>query len=366
MRRWLRQHSFSNHLARTPRLLLLHCISNRRYTVSAWRPYEGGKIVSTAIAAVDPAVAQKLEPMLLIRAFEERSASLRESGQSGSMCTAVGQEASAVGVVSQLLPQDLILTNHRSAGHLLARGADPGRMFAEIMGKSTGYCKGRSGSLHISAKELGVILTSTIVGGELSLAPGVGLSLSMSETDAIVVCFFGDGAATEGIFHEALNLAAVWGLPILFVCENNQWQAFVHRKETMLGDHVSEWAKPYGMEAVTVDGTDVDAVAEAARRAVDYVRTMRQPYFLETYMYRLRGHMEPDDQAYVDPAELAHWKQRDPITTYQSALLQRGSIDAEQLDELRDRVASRIDAATEFAVSSPYPTFDEMTADVYA
>jgi acetoin:2,6-dichlorophenolindophenol oxidoreductase subunit alpha len=229
-------------------------------------------IVSTVMSAVDPAVARKLEPMLLIRAFEERSASLRESGQSGSMCTSVGQEASAVGVVSQLLPQDLILTNHRSAGHLLARGAEPGRMFAEIMGKSTGYCKGRSGSLHISARELGVILTSTIVGGELSLAPGVGLSLSMSETDAIVVCFFGDGAATEGVFHEALNLAAVWGLPILFVCENNQWQAFVHRKETMLGDHVSEWAKPYGMEAVTVDGTDVDAVAEAARRAVDYVR----------------------------------------------------------------------------------------------
>src|SRR5207253_8184741 len=121
---------------------------------------------------------------------------------------------------------DKILTNHRSAGHLIARGADPGRIMAEIQGKATGYCKGKSGSLHISVKELGVVLTSTIVGGELSLAPGVGLSLAMSGSDAIVVVFFGDGAACEGIFHEAVNLAAVWELPILFVCENNQWQAF--------------------------------------------------------------------------------------------------------------------------------------------
>ncbi|HEX8618299.1 MAG TPA: thiamine pyrophosphate-dependent enzyme, partial [Thermoanaerobaculia bacterium] len=136
--------------------------------------------------------------MLLIRAFEEKSAELQASGRAGTMCTSVGQEASAVGVMRALGQDDLILTNHRSAGHLLARGADPGRVFAEIMGKATGYCKGKSGSLHISAKELGVVLTSTIVGGELSLATGVGLSLSMSDTDAIAVVFFGDGAATEG------------------------------------------------------------------------------------------------------------------------------------------------------------------------
>ena len=317
-------------------------------------------MTTTMEPVVDRSAAQALETMLLIRTFEEKSAELQRTGKAGSMCTSVGQEAAAVGVVSALAKQDLILTNHRSAGHLLARGADPGRLFAEIAGKATGYCKGKSGSLHISVKELGVVLTSTIVGGELSLAPGVGLSLSMQETDAIAVVFFGDGAATEGIFHEALNLAAVWNLPVLFVCENNQWQAFVHRKETMLTDHVSEWARPYGMPAVTVDGNDVETVHRAAIEAVQYVRANRKPYFLETYTYRTRGHMEPDDQAYVDKEELAAWKRRDPIAALE------GRFSYEQVAEMHERVRRSIESAAAFAEASPYPSFDELTTDVYA
>ena len=316
--------------------------------------------------AVDRSVAEALETMHLIRSFEEKSVELRAAGKSGSVCTSVGQEAAAVGVVGALQKNDLILTNHRSAGHLLARGADPGRMFAEIAGKATGYCKGKSGSLHISVKDLGVVLTSTIVGGELSLAPGVGLSLSMSDTDAIAVVFFGDGAATEGIFHESLNLAAVWNLPILFVCENNQWQAFVHRKETMLNDHVSDWAPRYGMQARTVDGNDVEAVGAAARDAVAYIRKNRKPYFLETYTYRLRGHFEPDDQAYVNPNELAAWKLKDPITTLEAKLLGSGTLTNDELAEMKQRVARTIESAAAFADASPYPTFDELTTDVYA
>jgi pyruvate dehydrogenase E1 component alpha subunit len=314
----------------------------------------------TTTTMIEPTTAAALETMLLIRTFEEKSAELQRTGKSGSMCTSVGQEASSVGVVSALAKNDLILTNHRSSGHLLARGADPGRLFAEIMGRATGYCKGKSGSLHISVKELGVVLTSTIVGGELSLSTGVGLSLSMQETDAIAVVFFGDGAATEGIFHEALNLAAVWNLPVLFVCENNQWQAYVHRKETMLTDRVSEWAKPYGMPAKTVDGNDVDAVNAAAKDAVEYVRKNRKPYFLETYTYRTRGHMEPDDQAYVDKAELAAWKERDPIAALESRL------SYEELAEMHERIRRTIESAAAFAEASPYPSFDEMTTDVYA
>ena len=312
------------------------------------------------------AKARALEAMLTIRAYELKAAELNAAGKVGSVCTSVGQEASAVGVVGALQSHDLILTNHRSAGHLIARGADPGRMFAEIAGKATGYCKGKSGSLHISAKELGVILTSTIVGGELSLAPGVGLSLSMQETDAIAVVFFGDGAATEGIFHEALNIAAVWELPVLFVCENNQWQAFVHRKETMLNDHVSDWARPYGMPAVTVDGNDVAAVDAAAREAVAYVRKNRRPYFLETYTYRLRGHLEPDDQAYVNKDELASWQKKDPIATLEAQLLGSQELTILELDEMKARVQETIDAAVAFAEESPYPSFEEMTTDVYA
>ena len=321
----------------------------------------------TAIeTVVDRDVTVALEAMLLIRTFEEKSAALKAAGQAPSMCTSVGQEAAAVGVIRNLGKDDLILTNHRSAGHLLARGADPGRVFAEIMGKSTGYCKGKSGSLHISAKELGVVLTSTIVGGELSLAPGVGLSLSMSDTDAIAVVFFGDGAATEGIFHEALNLASVWNLPVLFVCENNQWQAFVHRKETMKADHVSEFARAYGVPSKTVDGNDVEVVTDAARNAIEYVRMMRRPYLLEAYTYRLRGHMEPDDQQYVDKEELASWKRRDPIATLEARLLERNAVTPEELEAMRRRTAQRVEEAAAFAINSPYPSFDELTTDVYA
>ena len=315
---------------------------------------------------VDRRVTEALETMTLIRTFEEKSAALKAAGQSPSMCTSVGQEAAAVGVIRNLREDDLILTNHRSAGHLLARGADPGRLFAEIMGKSTGYCKGKSGSLHISVKELGVILTSTIVGGELSLAPGVGLSLSMSGSDAIAVVFFGDGAATEGIFHEALNLASVWNLPVLFVCENNQWQAFVHRKETMKTDHVSAFARAYEVPGRTVDGNDVEVMLDAAKDAVDYVRSMRRPYLLEAYTYRLRGHMEPDDQSYVDKNELESWKRRDPISLIQTRLQRNGELTSDEIDAMWQRVQQRVEAAAAFAIESPYPSLDELTTDVYA
>jgi acetoin:2,6-dichlorophenolindophenol oxidoreductase subunit alpha len=322
--------------------------------------------MTTVEAVIERNVTQALETMLLIRTFEEKSAALQASGKSPSMCTSVGQEASAAGVMSALGPKDLILTNHRSAGHLLARGADPKRVMAEILGRTTGYCGGKSGPLHISAKELGVVLTSTIVGGELSLVTGVGLSLSMEESDAIAAVFFGDGAATEGIFHESVNLAAVWQLPILYVCENNQWQAYVHRKETMLTDHVSDWARKFGVASRTVDGNDVEAVAEAAREAVEYIRSERKPFFLETYTYRLRGHMEPDDQKYVDPAELASWKQRDPIATLEKRLLVEGLVSQKELAAIKSRVVQQVEEAAEFALQSPYPSFDQMTADVYA
>jgi len=310
--------------------------------------------------------AAMLECMMLIRAYEEKIAAMHAAGQAAGTCTSVGQEASAVGVVRALRAADRILTNHRSAGHLLARGADPGRMLAEVMGRSTGYCKGKSGSLHISAKELGVVLTSTIVGGELSLATGVALSLKMLAQDGIAACFFGDGAACEGVFHESLNLAAVWDLPILYVCENNQWQAFVHRKETMHADHVADWAPRYGMKSCTVDGNDVEAVHAAATEAVAQIRATGKPFLLETYTYRLRGHFEPDDQAYVDADELATWRIRDPIMAQQQRLLARGEIVEADLSAMQRRVAEKIAHAVEFAVDSPYPALSELTTDVYA
>ena len=307
-----------------------------------------------------------LETMLLIRTYEQRLAALNANGTPGT-CTAVGQEAAAVGVVRALAPQDRILTNHRSAGHLLARGADPGRMMAEVMGRATGYCKGKSGSLHISARELGVVLTSTIVGGELSLAPGVALAQKMGAApDGITAVFFGDGAATEGIFHESLNLASTWQLPLLYVCENNQWQAFVHRRETMPHEHVADWARAHAMPVAVVDGNDVEAVLAAAREAVAAIRASGRPYFLELVTYRLRGHFEPDDQAYVDAGELAEWRGRDPIDRLRERLFAERVIGAGEYAQMQARCEAAVDAALEFAQSSPWPDARELTTDVYA
>jgi pyruvate dehydrogenase E1 component alpha subunit len=307
-----------------------------------------------------------LECMMLIRAFEEKIRAWNAEGNFPGTCTSVGQEAAAVGVVRALSAEDLILTNHRSAGHLLARGADPGRMFAEIAGKSTGYCKGKSGTLHISVKDLGVILTSTIVGGELSLAPGVALSQSMLDKKGIVVCFFGDGAACEGIFHESLNLAAVWNLPILYVCENNQWQAYVHKQETMLIDRISTQASAYGIEGVTIDGNDVEAVNESTTHAIAKIRETGKPFLLETYTYRMWGHFEPDDQAYVDPQELAAWGVKDPIARLKQKTISQQILTVIEIEQMQQRIHQRIEEAVSFAKSSPFPDFSELMTDVYA
>jgi len=317
---------------------------------------------SFAKIITDDSPAALLESMMLVRAYELK---LPEIGIK-MVCTSVGQEASAVGVMRALCRDDLILTNHRSAGHLLARGADPGRMLAEVMGKSTGYCKGKSGTLHISVKDLGIVLTSTIVGGELSLATGVALSQQQLGRPGIVVCFFGDGAASEGIFHESLNLASVWNLPVLYVLENNQFQAFVHRRETMLTDRMNSWAAPYAVESQTVDGNDVEAVHAAALAAAQKVRTTGRPFLLETYTYRMHGHMEMDDQSYVDRNELSAWAAKDPIDGYKERLLTQGRLGTDSVSQMEAAVRRKIEEAVAFATSSPYPEFSELTTDVYA
>ncbi|MBI5460919.1 MAG: thiamine pyrophosphate-dependent dehydrogenase E1 component subunit alpha [Gammaproteobacteria bacterium] len=313
----------------------------------------------------------QLETMLLIRAYEEQLVALQRQGAPGT-CTSVGQEACAVGVVDALEARDRILTNHRSAAHLLARGADPKRLMAEVLGRVDGYCGGHSGSLHISAREFGVLLTSTIVGAELSMAPGVALAQKLGQgqfdngSGGITAVFFGDGAACEGIFHESLNLAVHWQLPLLFVCENNQWQAFVHRRETMADEAISAWARGHGIATQRVDGNDVEAVHAAASQAVAEIRATGQPQFLELVTYRLRGHFEPDDQAYVDPSELKHWQARDPIHTLRAWLLDSGHVDVATLEAMERRVRTRIAEAMQFAQASAWPEPETLTTYVYA
>jgi acetoin:2,6-dichlorophenolindophenol oxidoreductase subunit alpha len=309
-----------------------------------------------------------LEAMIRIRAYELQLVAINQTSGAAGTCTSVGQEACSVGVVRALEARDRILTNHRSAGHLLARGADPRRMMAEVFGRAGGYCKGKSGSLHMSVKELGVVLTSTIVGGELSLVTGVALAQKMG-ADAqggIAVAFFGDGAACEGIFHESLNLAITWELPVLYVCENNEWQAKVSRSETMPGQIIQEWAQSHGIEGVSVDGNDVSAVYLAARHAVSHIRETGRPYFLQLMTYRLRGHFEPDAQEYVEPDELARWTARDPIETHAKRMLSSGGISELELKDMRARANAEMADAATFAQASPWPDVSEILLDVYA
>jgi len=307
-----------------------------------------------------------LQRMLLIRAYELRVAQLQAAGPFPMSCSSQGQEASAVGVVAALSKDDRILTNHRSAGHLLARGADPARVLGEVMGKATGYCGGKSGALHISAASLGVVLTSTIVGGELAMAPGVALARKMRHEPGMVACFFGDGAACEGIFHESLNLASVWQLPILYVCENNQWQAFVRRHETMLTDQISVWGRSYDMSHRTVDGNDVEAVYEATRAAACYIHQTGRPYLLETMTYRQRGHYSGDNESHITDDERAPWLACDPIERLQVRLLREGLLTEQALAHMQAQVQAQIDAATDAAQAAPYPALEALLTDVYA
>jgi pyruvate dehydrogenase E1 component alpha subunit len=188
----------------------------------------------------------------------------------------------------------------------------------------------------------------------------------MRESDGIVACLFGDGAACEGVFHESLNLAAVWNLPVLYVCENNQWQAFVHRRETMLTENIASRASAYGIEGITVDGNDAEAVYAATQAAADKVRKTRKPILLETLTYRTRGHYEPDDQSYVDPKELAHWQARDPIALLKDKLLNQRALTSADVERMQQRAHKTIADALTFAQNSPFPDVSELTTDVYA
>jgi TPP-dependent pyruvate/acetoin dehydrogenase alpha subunit len=210
------------------------------------------------------------------------------------------------------------------------------------------------------------MLTSTVVGAELSMAPGVALGVSMQNSSAIVTCFFGDGAACEGIFHEALNLASLWELPLLFVCENNQWQCNVSLKDALAATRVSEFAAPHRIKSQSVDGMDLEAVREAAQAAVAYVRKERRPFLLETVVYRLRGHNSVDPQSYVDKEELSAQWARDPIQLLAQRLAQAGVLSDEARTQMQREVDAEVDRAFAFANESPFPGPEELLADVYA
>jgi len=295
--------------------------------------------------------------MVLIRKFEEKLVELSQvrGRVPGMQILAIGQEAVAVGVVQAMLPKDILVGNHRSHGHLLAKGADPATLLAEIMGKGTGVNKGKSGTLHLAVPEIGALMTSTIVGAGPPLAVGAAFAQQYRHEPFITVVFFGDGAAAEGSVHEAMNLAALWRLPVLFVCENNCWAGAQGLAQHCSLTRIADRAQSYGFPGQVVDGNDVLEVYVQAQELIASCRKGNGPALMEAKTYRMRGHGEYDHQHYVDKAELEEWTGRSPILKLEEKLLAEGMMEKREMESIALEIQGQIEAALKFADESPYP-----------
>jgi len=308
-----------------------------------------------------------LRQMYTIRAFEEKAEQLYALGKvHGTMHLSIGMEASAVGAIAALRPDDLILSTHRGHGHCIAKGADLNRMMAEFMGKETGYCRGRGGSMHIADLEGGNLGANGVVAGGIPIAVGVGLGLKMQRRDQIVLCFFGDGAANLGAFHESLNMAAIWKLPVVYVCENNQYAMSFSVKKAFAIERISDRAAAYGMPGATVDGNDVLAVYQAVSQAVERARAGEGPSLIENVTYRWRGHSKSDVNRYRTREEIEAWKKKCPIRRFRTLLIEEGVLTEEEADQIEREAYAAIDAAVEFAEASPEPDLSTLEEGVYA
>ena len=307
--------------------------------------------------------------MVRIRLFEERAGKLMEDGKiPGALHLYVGQEAVASGVMTHLTNEDWITSTHRGHGHLLAKGGEFGPMFAELYGKATGYCKGKGGSMHISNMELGILGANGIVGGGPPIAMGAGFANKFKGNDRVSVTFFGDGASNEGSFHEAANMAGLYQLPVLFVCENNGYGEYTAQANHQAIVDVADRAAGYGMPGVIVDGMDAVAVHEAAGVAIQRARDGGGPTLLECKTYRFYDHVGVRGMGlkYRADDEVEEWKRRDPITLLEGRLAEQGILSETEAKAVHERVLADIDAAVEFAETSPYPEPEAVLEDVYA
>lgn len=302
--------------------------------------------------------------MMLIRAFEQRAEELFALGKvHGTMHLSIGQEATAVGVSNALREGDYLLNTHRGHGHCLAwQGSDVNLMMAEFMGREAGYCRGRGGSMHIANVATNNLGANGIVGGGLPLAVGVGLSIKMRKTDQVCAVIFGDGASNEGAFHESINMASIWKLPVIYVCENNQYAMSMSIRKSANVAKISDRAAAYNVRGITVDGNEVAAVYDAISQAAEDCRAGRGPVLVECLTYRWRGHSKSDRQLYRTRDELAEWQGRDPIPRYAKAL---GWTEA-QIEEAQAGASKRIDEAVAFAEASPEPDVKDVMEGVYA
>ena len=305
--------------------------------------------------------------MVRIRLFESKVSELFAANKiPGVVHLYIGEEAVATGVCATLRDTDYITSTHRGHGHLLAKGGDVKLMLAEVFGKKTGYCKGKGGSMHIADIDLGILGANGIVGGGPPLAAGAGLSAQYKGTDDVAVCFFGDGASNQGTTHEAMNLAACWKLPVVFVNENNMYGLSSCTLNTMCVADVADRAAAFGIPGVVVDGNDVIAVYEAAVEAVKRARKGQGPTLVECKTYRHRGHTEGDPgTAYRSKDEIEEWKKKDPIPRFEKKLLQGKVLTKKKMESIKAALTEELEAGEQFAEESPYPETSDITTDVY-
>jgi pyruvate dehydrogenase E1 component alpha subunit len=306
--------------------------------------------------------------MAKIRAFEEQVNELYKGAKMPGLAHLyVGEEGVAVGVCEALRRDDVITSTHRGHGHCLAKGAKVDRMFAELLGKEAGYCRGKGGSMHIADQDTGNLGANAIVGGSAGIATGAALSAKMRGTDQVAVCFFGDGALGQGLLYEVMNMAALWQLPVIYVCENNLYGEYTPGTETIAGEILGR-ARAFGIHAESVDGQDVQAVLATMRRLVERARRGEGPAFLEAKTYRYYGHHVGDvNREYRTREEEKEWMtKRDPLETLASRLTKQGLADASVFERIQTDVKAEIDAGVQFALAAPYPEPGEVDEDVYA
>ncbi len=306
--------------------------------------------------------------MMKIRFFEEMADKQYALGKvHGTMHLSAGQEAVAVGSGFAIKKSDYLLNHHRGHGHFIASGADVNKMMAEFLGKDTGYCRGRGGSMHIADVTANNLGANGIVGGGLQLAVGVGIAIQMRKTDQLVLTIFGDGAANEGIFHESLNMAGIWDLPILYLCENNQYGMSANVNRVSAKTPFKARAEAYGIPGYYIDGNDVLAVYEFMKNASEHIRAGKGPVFVEAQTYRYFGHSKSDRNLYRTKEEIEYWKTvEDPIERFEGLLLQAGLLKVEEIKAMQNEINKEIEAAVTFAENSPEPDVKDLTEWVYA
>jgi acetoin:2,6-dichlorophenolindophenol oxidoreductase subunit alpha len=332
------------------------------------------------MASIEPLIAPKtgavsqdaesaraaLESLLAIRFFEEAVDGLFARGlMHGTMHLSIGQEAVATGVCAALKRSDFITSTHRGHSHCIAKGADLTRMMAELLAKQTGYCRGRGGSMHIADVETGNLGANGIVAGGIPIAAGAALAQKLKGLDNVVVSFFGDGATNEGAFHEAMNLASVWDLPVIFVCENNKYGMSNSTEKSMNIENISERAAAYGMPGVTVDGNDVDEVYAATAIAVERARKGEGPTLIECLTYRHKGHSKSDKNLYRTKEEIDEWKTKDPIGRFETKLIENKILTEADIEAVTEKVRNDVRTAIQDASNAPDSDPAELLSSVY-